>query len=129
MKGINETDVQLHRLKHSSDLESRYGGWYQAIPIRLCTTYFALWVWNFNFGLCKLFFSIFASNLGLNSCPSMDSLKPAKHKHLMKTIQKKVTTCVPVTKLTNQGGYLTPSSTYTLTPSIFLSERLLEDYN
>jgi hypothetical protein len=52
MKGINETHVQLHRLKHSSDLKFRYGGWYQASLVGyvqlIC---FVGW----NFGLSKLF--------------------------------------------------------------------------
>jgi hypothetical protein len=63
IKGIYETDVQLHRLKHSSDLEFRYGGWYTGIPIRLCITYLlcGLELWTF-----QNKFSIFASYVGWN---------------------------------------------------------------
>jgi hypothetical protein len=58
---------------------------------------------GWNFGLSTLFSQYFASYVGLKNSVLDGQLKPAKH--LMKTILKKVTTCIPpVPELTNQGG-------------------------
>jgi hypothetical protein len=68
-------------------------------PYQAMYNLFALWVGTLDFPNC--FLNSCKLSGGLNSVLD-GQLKPGKH--LMKTIQKKVTTCIPVPELTNQGG-------------------------